>query len=161
MLQFQEIVNNWFSKPSSLDWIAFTLFLATVISYRLFLAWMLKKNRDKLFLGKLQAYRNVWIIAHSFCHNDIVVIQTLRNTIMSASFLASTSIILIMGAFHLLGYLNTPQRPVAIFGIFGSTDPIVEMWKIFLIILTLSYPFFKVALNETQLFLQERGPSMR
>ena len=61
---------------------------------------------------------------------------------MSASFLASTSVILIMGAFHLLGYLNTPQRPVAILGIFGSTDPVVEMWKIFLIILTLSYSFF-------------------
>ncbi|BCO08029.1 hypothetical protein GF1_04050 [Desulfolithobacter dissulfuricans] len=125
-----------------MDWVAFTLFWTTVISYRLFLARMLRKNRERLFLGKLQAYRNAWIVAHSYCKNDILVIQTLRNTIMSASFLASTSVILIMGAFHLLGYLNTPQRSVAILGIFGSTDPVVEMWKIFLIILTLSYSFF-------------------
>lgn len=142
MSLFQEIINNWFLDPRSLDGMAFALFLTIVITYRIFLAMMLKNNRDRLFLGKLQAYRNAWIIAHSHGKNNMVVVQTLRNTIMSASFLASTSVILIMAVFNFLGYLNTPHRSDTLIGIFSAADPVVEMWRIFLIILTLSYTFF-------------------
>jgi len=126
---------------NSLDWTAFALFLVIVTSYRVFLAWMLRNNEKKLILGKLQIYRNAWIVAHSQDKSNLVVVQTLRNTIMSASFLASTAIILIMGVFSLLSFISGHQHSDVVNGIFSSVDPVVEMWRVFLIIITLIYTF--------------------
>ncbi len=126
---------------NSLDWTAFALFVVIVISYRTFLAWMLKNRKKKLVLGKLQIYRNAWIVAHSNESSNLVVVQTLRNTIMSASFLASTAIILIMGVFSLLSFISGHQHSRVVTGIFASSDPVVEMWRVLLIIITLIYTF--------------------
>jgi len=133
--------NRIYHSPNVLDWTAFALFVVIVISYRTFLAWMLRNRKKKLILGKLQIYRNAWIMAHTHEKSNLVVVQTLRNTIMSASFLASTAIILIMGVFNLLSFINGHQQSRVVVGIFKSVDPVVEMWRVFLIVITLIYTF--------------------
>ncbi len=130
-----------YHSPNFLDWTAFSLFVIIVFSYRTFLAWMLRNRKKKLILGKLQIYRNAWIMAHTDEKSNLVVVQTLRNTIMSASFLASTAIILIMGVFNLLSFINGHQQSRVVIGIFKSVDPVVEMWRVFLIVITLIYTF--------------------
>jgi len=130
-----------YHSPNFLDWTAFALFVIIVFSYRTFLAWMLRNRKKKLILGKLQIYRNAWIMAHTDEKSNLVVVQTLRNTIMSASFLASTAIILIMGVFNLLSFISGHQQSRVVVGIFKSVDPVVEMWRVFLIVITLIYTF--------------------
>ncbi len=136
------LFGSWFSKLHPADWIALAVFFAGLAGYRLFLFVMLRKRSESLFLGKLQKYRNAWIKAHSGGENGIVVVQTLRNTIMSASFLASTAVILIMGAFNLLRTRNIPVLPQNTFFMGGAKNPEVEAFKILLIIIILSYSFF-------------------
>jgi uncharacterized membrane protein len=80
-------------------------------------------------------------MAHTDEKSNLVVVQTLRNTIMSASFLASTAIILIMGVFNLLSFISGHQQSRVVVGIFKSVDPVVEMWRVFLIVITLIYTF--------------------
>ena len=135
------MLQHIFTTNNRLDWTAFALFVIIVFSYRTFLAWMLKNKKKKLVLGKLQIYRNAWIIAHSKESSNLVVVQTLRNTIMSASFLASTAIILIMGVFSLLSFISGHQHSDVVTGIFATSDPVVEMWRVLLIIITLIYTF--------------------
>lgn len=134
---FQDFV----SKFQILDWADLVIFLSCIFGYRYFLSIMLKKQPDRLYLGKLQQYRKAWIVAHSGDQNSITVIQTLRNTIMSSSFLASTSILLIMGALNLMHTLTTHDNPEQLNFIAGSSVE-VTVFKVMLVILILSYSFF-------------------
>ena len=136
------VFQDWFSRFYPFDWIALVLYLASLLGYRFFLSLMLRHRPDNLFLGKLQQYRTAWIKAHSGNLDCIVVVQTLRNTIMSASFLASTAVLLIMGAFNLLHNIGPPEVSVKTFFFSGSLDPSVQTFKVLLIILILSYSFF-------------------
>lgn len=130
------------ARISVLDWLALLVFAAAVAGYRFFLSLMLRARPERLYLGKLQAYRNAWIAAHSGDQNSLVTVQTLRNNIMTASFLASTSIILIMGAFSLLGNLTGLVETLRVFRPGPPAEPAVELLKILLIIVTLWYCFF-------------------
>ncbi len=133
---------DWFSKLRLFDWVGLILFLSGLLGYRFFLAMMLRHRPETLFLGKLQQYRTAWIDSHLGSENNIVVVQTLRNTIMSASFLASTTVILIMGAFNLLHTIKSSGQPAEALAITGSTEPDVAVFMILLIIIILSYSFF-------------------
>ena len=135
------IFPNWFANFLLFDWLAFFLFLAGLLGYRYFLAFMLKRRSHRLFLGKLQQYRRAWIKDHSGGKDRVVVVQTLRTMIMSASFMASTSIILIMGAFNLLRII-APSEVAGDFFMADALQQPVEVFKILLIILILSYSFF-------------------
>lgn len=130
------------ARISLLDWLALLFFAAAVAGYRSFLGLMLRARPEQLYLGKLQAYRNAWIAVHSGDKNSIVTVQTLRNNIMTASFLASTAIILIMGAFSLLGNLHGLVEALRAFRPGPPTEPAVELLKVLLIIVTLWYCFF-------------------
>ncbi len=131
-----------FTKFSLGDWGALAVFLSMLFGYRFFLSLMLRHRPDNLFLGRLQEYRRAWIETHSGGHESVLVVQTLRNTIMSASFLASTAVILIMGSFSLLPILASSENARDTFYISGSLDPAVDTFKILLIILLMSYSFF-------------------
>jgi uncharacterized membrane protein len=130
------------ARIALLDWLALLFFVAAVVGYRSFLSMILLARPERLYLGKLQAYRNAWIAAHSGDQNSLVTVQTLRNNIMTASFLASTAIILIMGAFSLLGNLHGLVETLRVFRPGPPTEPAVELLKILLIIVTLWYCFF-------------------
>lgn len=133
---------QWCGRISILDWAGLALFLLAVGGYRTFLATMLKSRPDRLYLGKLQAYRNAWIAAHSGDQNSLVTVQTLRNTIMAASFLASTAVLLIMGAVNLLGNMDGLHQAMGSILVPGTPSPAVDLLKILLLIITLSYSFF-------------------
>lgn len=136
--------NDWFANVHPLDWLALAIFLAAVIGYRIFLALMLKSKPGELYLGKLQAYRNAWMKAHSGGEGQghLVVVQTLRNNIMTASFLASTAVLLIMGAVNMLDNLDSMGKTLILFHNHAPINPSVNLIKVLLIIITLSYSFF-------------------
>lgn len=132
----------WFSQISLFDWAGLAVFLLAVGGYRTFLASMLKSRPDRLYLGKLQAYRNAWIATHSGDQHSIVTIQTLRNSIMAASFLASTSIILIMGAVNLLANIDDLHKAMGNSIPLGAPNQAAALLKVLLLIITLSYSFY-------------------
>lgn len=136
--------NDWFAIVHPLDWAALAVFLVAIIGYRIFLALMLKSKPGKLYLGKLQAYRNAWMKAHTGAEGQghLVVVQTLRNNIMTASFLASTAVLLIMGAVNMLDNLDSLGKALTLFHNHAPINPSINLIKVLLIIITLSYSFF-------------------
>lgn len=133
---------DWLSKFQPLDWVAFVLFVFGLAGYRFFLSLMLRFRPNHLFIGKLKEYRKAWLDSHSCGCDSMVVIQTMRNTIMCASFLASTAIILMMAAFNVLMNLQQASTLMKDAYMFNAADPGVEMFKILLIVIILSYSFF-------------------
>ncbi|MFH1155642.1 MAG: DUF599 domain-containing protein [Pseudomonadota bacterium] len=135
---------NWIEKFQTMDWIALSLFIIGIGGYRFFLSHMLKSRPHNLFLGKLQDYREAWLEAHACGKDNMVVVQTMRNTIMCGSFLASTSILLMMAAFNMLITLQSKAQEIYTHAsfMFESSDPGVELFKILLIVIILSYSFF-------------------
>ena len=105
---------DWFSNFYLFDWLGLAVFLIGVIGYRFFLSLMLRRRPDNLFLGKLQQYRKAWIESHSGAKDSVVVVQTLRNTIMIPSFLPYTT----MG----LGVIVNPTPWLSIMSAVADTD---------------------------------------
>lgn len=134
-------IQDFIFKLQVIDWVALIVFLASVMGYRFFLSFMLKRQPGLLYLGKLQQYRKAWIAAHSGDQNSIMVVQTLRNTIMSSSFLASTAVLLIMGAVNLLHTLKSAEKTQQLYLISVSSVE-VTVFKVMLVILILAYSFF-------------------
>lgn len=58
----------------------------------------------------------------------LLAVQTLRNTTMAASLLASTAILLIVGALTLTGQARSLQEAWHFLNVFGTLSP--ELWLI-------------------------------
>jgi len=78
---------------------------------------------------------------------DILAVQTLRNSIMAATFLASTSVLLIIGTLTLTGEADRMRETWHVFNTAGSTQ--AEAWLTKVLILLVSYvmAFFSFAMT--------------
>jgi uncharacterized membrane protein len=132
-----------FSMISSLefqDLLAVVIFLLTVSGYRLFLFLTYRYHHHRLTLCILQEYRTAWINSNGNNHNPIVVIQTLRNSLMSASFFASTAILLIGASVSLFNTMFPEVEKATLLQALPEFDKIQTV-KVLFIISTLSYAF--------------------
>ena len=103
---------NWteFFSSSASGWISIAISLLIMVAYEILM----------FFVGDAAPYRtaqrtHVWmrgawvrkIMARSDA--EVVVVQTLRNALMAASFMASTSILALIGTLTLSGLNNNPE----------------------------------------------------
>jgi len=128
-----------FSMESS-DILALSIFLLAVSSYRLFLYLTYHYHNHRLTLCMLNIYRTAWITANGNNQNPIVVIQTLRNSLMSASFFASTAILLIGVTISFFDVILPELNTQPILQNLAEIDKIQSV-KVTLIVSTLSYVF--------------------
>jgi uncharacterized membrane protein len=111
-------------KGHEADAIGLALYLTIAIGYYvLFTLWM--RARPESFLqGRMSWYRHRWIrLIYDRC-DGILAVQTYRNQLMSASFLASTAILVDLGLLTLLGL----PRQTASFLYGDPADPVAEAW---------------------------------
>lgn len=88
--------------PFAGDAIGFVVSIALVASYHLYLRARLRNNPNYTIQAINHAARASWVeyvMANS--SKDILAVQTLRNSTMAATFLASTAILLIIGVLNL------------------------------------------------------------
>ncbi len=79
-----------------------TLFLV----YHSYFLWQIRRRAEKTVIGKAKQWRRAWI-ERMIARQDNIVVQAFRNWIMSASFLASTSLHITAG---LLGFLASADK---------------------------------------------------
>jgi len=83
-------------------------------SYHVFL-WLKSRSDPTYTVQKVNArVRTKWVEAVMQDNKDILAVQTLRNSTMAATFLASTAVILVMGILSLVGRgdaLLSPSGP--------------------------------------------------
>src|SRR5690349_19401880 len=102
-----------------------------IVGYHFFLRVCLK--RDPLFtvhaLNKLA--REAWV--DTIMRNekpDVLAVQTLRNSVMASSFMASTAILLMVGALSTAGGAAHPGSSVHALNLTGATNPETTAWKL-------------------------------
>jgi len=124
---------------------AYTISLALVGGYHLYLKWQVRRDRSYSIQSVNNAARSAWvenIMADK--NNGLLAVQTLRNSTMAATFLASTAILLIMGVLNLMqgsedGVLHTLQN-----GLMASGEH--EQIKLLVLLATFFWAFFSFSM---------------
>jgi uncharacterized membrane protein len=98
--------------------LAFALSLVLIIGYQFYLRYRLRRNPGYTIQAINAQAREVWVESiMTVPGKDILAVQTLRNSTMAATFLASTAILLIIGVLNLMqksdsiGAMFSPMRP--------------------------------------------------
>jgi uncharacterized membrane protein len=121
------------------DLISFTVSLAFILIYSLYSKLKHSPAQSNVHLFNAQI-RKQWV--QKIMGNDslsIVAIQTLRNSVIAANFMASTSILLIMGALNLSEKTKHLALPFP-FNDIHSAD-YIDIWQLKLGLLLLSFSF--------------------
>ncbi len=126
----------------SIDWLSALICAGLVTLYYGFLAWKLKRRPTYTIQAVNRIARTAWVETIMREQRDILAVQTLRNSTMAATFLASTATLLIMGVLTLSGEGNN-LSPIW-HGLAVSVSATKEMWsfKLLLLLADLFIAFF-------------------
>ena len=97
------ILQDFTEYPHLLDAICFLLSCALFLAYLSFIKIMVRRNPAYTIQGITALARTAWVRSVMEDRKDILAVQTLRNSTMAATFLASTAILLTVGVLTLTG----------------------------------------------------------
>lgn len=128
------------------DLIAPAVSAAIIGGYHL---WLRRRSRgDPAFTvpGVHSIARTAWVESIMDNGRDILAIQTLRNSTMAATFLASTAILLVVGVLNLSGQGDKLQVFWGVLDAFSGTDASLWDMKLLALVVDLSVAFFSFTL---------------
>lgn len=118
-----------------------------LIFYHIHLLFQIRRSPQSTSFGLTRELRHSWVQMIMHEKRDILAVQTLRNWIMSASFFASTSILISLGTLNvLLGGEHVPQLLHAL-NLFGSRSETLWLIKVIVLIIDFFFAFFNFALT--------------
>lgn len=125
------------------DAIALLVMVVMISAYQQYLRRLASRNSTAVLSRAAVLARTAWVETVMADHaNAILGVQTLRNSTMAASFLASTAILLMVGALTLTGQAKTLQETWHFLNIFGTLAPALWLIKLLCILLLLFNAFF-------------------
>jgi len=129
------------------DVISFGISLLLLLGYQVFLRIRLRRNPLYTAQALNNLARTAWVENVMAERRDILAVQTLRNSTMAASFLASTAILLILGALSLSAQSDKLGEAWHSLNVLGTRE--VSLWiaKLLLITLDLFVAFFSFSLS--------------
>jgi uncharacterized membrane protein len=125
------------------DLAAFVASVLLLILYHLFLAYKVKRNPAYSVQSVNVIARTAWV--HSIMNEGkqgVLPVQTFRNSTMASTFLASTSVILIMGAMSLSGQADKLDSSWHALNVLGAKHAALWQIKLLLILIDLFFAFF-------------------
>jgi uncharacterized membrane protein len=125
----------FFDNPAS-EWISIAISLLTMIAYEIYLVFVGSAAPYRIAQRTHARMRATWvrkIIARS--GTEVVVVQTLRNSLMAASFMASTSMLALIGMLTLSGLGDNAGR----WNLASLTDLTTRLLEIKLVLLALVF----------------------
>jgi uncharacterized membrane protein len=128
---------------SYFDLIALCLSCVLLLTYHLALARKVKKNPAYTVQAVNRIARTAWV--ESIMREpgkEILAVQTLRNSTMAATFLASTAVLLIIGVLTLSGQADRMESTWHSLNVLGGKHSELWMAKLLLILLDLFVAFF-------------------
>jgi uncharacterized membrane protein len=128
------------------DLAGFVLSVAAVAIYQLYLGWRTRRDPASSAQDIMLTTRADWVQTVMRERRDILAVQTLRNSTMSASFMASTAVLLIIGVLTLSAQgdkLSGTWHSLNFLGQFAA-----EMWlfKLLVMLFDLLAAFFSFAM---------------
>jgi uncharacterized membrane protein len=122
---------------------ALAISVALAVMYQLFLRWRLRADPHHTVHSVNMLARAQWVEAMMGSRgNEILAVQTLRNSVMAASFMASTAILLIIGALSFVGADEHTGGVWHALNISGATDEPIIALKLLLLLADFFVAFF-------------------
>lgn len=129
------------------DALGFFLSLSLLVVYH----WLLRRKEKRDPAYTVQAVnriaRTAWVENVMREGKDILAVQTLRNSTMAATFLASTAVLLIIGVLTLSGQGDRLEATWHSLNVFGAKHPELWMLKLICLLLDLFFAFFSFAMS--------------
>jgi uncharacterized membrane protein len=110
--------------------------------YHGWLLWRVRRQPGYTVQSVHALARTAWVESVMKNGRDILAVQTLRNSTMAATFLASTAILLIVGVLTLSGQSDRLEITWNLLNSLHRTDPSLWLFKLLALILDLSFAFF-------------------
>lgn len=132
---------------NSIEYLIVGLSLVVIAGYHVVFIRQTKKSPGLTMVGSAHTHRAVWVERMIAQSDRILAIQTLRNWTMSATYLASTAILIAAG---LLGFLVSTDKlstPVQELNLLGSQDRILLTLKFLALIANFFIAFFNFTLS--------------
>jgi uncharacterized membrane protein len=132
-----------FTNSLSPELLCFALSVLTVAAYELYLRWRLGRDPDYTIQSVNIRAREVWV--HNIMAGNgkhVLAVQTLRNSTMAATFLASTSILLIIGVLNLSSKYQSLGSLLNAAGSGTLTESMLREIKLLPMVVTFFWAFF-------------------
>lgn len=130
-----------------LDLTAFAGSLGLLVAYHLFLAVKLRGDPNYTFQAMMVESRAAWTRAVMEERKDVLAVQTLRNSTMAATFLASTAIFLITGVLTLSTQGDKLAATWQILDAAGTATPDLWLVKMLVLLIDLFAAFFSFTMS--------------
>jgi uncharacterized membrane protein len=126
---------------------SFAISVALIGGYHLFLYWRISRHNALYTVQAVNAEaRRLWVESVMRDRRDILAVQTLRNSTMAATFLASTAVLLIMGALSMSGHGSDVAHVLHSLNVTGAVDPTLWLIKLLCLVIDLCVAFFAFTL---------------
>jgi uncharacterized membrane protein len=130
------------------DLAAFAASVFLLLVYHRFLAYKVKRNPAYSVQSVNVIARTAWV--HSIMDEgkkDVLPVQTFRNSTMASVFLASTSVLLIMGVMSLSGQADKLDSSWHALNVLGAKHAALWQIKLLLILIDLFFAFFSFSMS--------------
>ncbi len=130
-----------------IDLTALILSIATIAVYHGLLRLKIRRNPLYTVHAVNVAARSAWVKAVMESGKaDVLAVQTLRNSVMASSFMASTAILLLIGALSLSSTSDHSSQLWHALNVSGATTDAVLAWKLVFLVLDFFIAFFCFAM---------------
>jgi uncharacterized membrane protein len=136
-----------FVRTHLYDVLALLLSAAAVLAYQLYLRWRERHDPAASALYGMNAARMAWVEGVMREGRDILAVQTLRNSMMASSFMASTAILLIIGVLTLSAQGDKMSGTWHALNLLGQEGADIWLFKLLLMLFTLLFAFFAFCLS--------------
>ena len=120
--------------------------IAILILYHLYLISRVRKYPLTTSIGITNHAREKWVKRIREKENEILAVQTFRNQLMAASFLASTAILMSLGAFSAAFRSGVFEEISHALNLFGTRTEELWMFKLMLLGILFFFTFFNFTL---------------
>lgn len=131
---------------SHLELGAYLVSFTLIAGYHLYLRLRLRRDKSYTIQSVNNAARSAWVENIMADNNGILAVQTLRNSTMAATFLASTAILLIMGVLNLMQNNSADESVLHSLqhGLLENGN--VEEIKLLILLVTFFWAFFSFSM---------------
>lgn len=141
------LAESWLSVFGN-DLFSFAASAVLLVAYHLYLRHKVRKNPTYTVQAVNIIARTAWVETMMASGKpDVIPVQTLRNSTMAATFLASTAVLLIIGVLTLSGQAGNLSSTWQTLNLFGAKHSELFLGKLILLLLDLFVAFFSFSMS--------------
>lgn len=134
-------------NSSTNDLVSFVLSVLLIAAYHIFLRYKIRHEPTYTVQAVNMIARTAWVeTIMSNDKNAVLAVQTLRNSTMAATFLASTAVLMIIGVLTLSEQGAKLEAAWHTLNMLGAINPVIWMVKLIFLLLDLFVAFFSFSM---------------